>query len=96
MFLSRNVLETFTMEQVIACLIMAAPVIAVSADESPDPSFFKQAAEGGIAEVDAGTLAQSKGNSQAVKDFGAMMVKDHSAANEKLKSVATAENVSTW
>jgi predicted outer membrane protein len=29
----------------------------------------------------AGTLAQSKGNSQAVKDFGAMMVKDHTDAN---------------
>ena len=81
------------MRQVVVCLIMTAPVMALSADKSPDQSFFKQAAEGGIAEVDAGTLAQSKGNTKAVKEFGAMMVKDHSAANEKLKSIATAENV---
>lgn len=72
---------------------MAAPVVVSSADKTPDQSFFKQAAEGGIAEVDAGKLALSKGTSQAVKDFGALMVKDHSAANEKLKSIATAENV---
>jgi putative membrane protein len=81
------------MKHIIACLIMVAPVIAVGAQKTPDQAFFKHAAEGGIAEVEAGTLAQSKGNSQAVKDFGAMMVKDHSAANEKLKGIASAENV---
>ena len=70
-----------------------APVLALSVDKSSDQSFFKHAAQGGIAEVDAGTLAQRKGDSQAVKDFGAMMVQDHSAANEKLKSIATAESV---
>jgi putative membrane protein len=79
------------MKHVIACLILASPLLAWSS--SPDESFFKQAAEGGIAEVQAGKLAQSKGNSQAVKDFGAMMVKDHSAANEKLKRIAATENV---
>lgn len=75
------------------CLLALAPVAAWSAD-SPDSSFFKQVAEAGISEVDAGTLAQTKGSSQAVKDFGAMMVKDHSAANDKLKSLAASENVS--
>jgi putative membrane protein len=81
------------MKRIITWLIMIAPVIAVGAQKSPDQDFFKHAAEGGIAEVEAGTLAQSKGNSQAVKDFGAMMVKDHSAANAKLESIARAENV---
>jgi putative membrane protein len=74
-------------------ILLAMPAFAFAAD-NPDASFFKHAAEGGIAEVEAGTLAQSKGNSQAVKDFGAMMVKDHGAANDKLKSIASAENVS--
>jgi len=81
------------MKRIIASLIVALPVIAFGADQTPDKSFFKNAAEGGIAEVDAGNLAGQKGNSQAVKDFGAMMVKDHSAANDKLKSIAAAENV---
>ena len=79
------------MKRVLALLILAAPIIAMA--DSPDASFYKKAAEGGIAEVEAGNLAQSKGNSQKVKDFGAMMVKDHSAANDKLKAVATTKNV---
>jgi putative membrane protein len=86
------------MKRILPALLLTVPMLcgpALSwADDKPDADFFKHAAEGGIAEVEAGNLAQSKGSSQAVKDFGAMMVKDHSAANEKLKSIAAAENVS--
>jgi putative membrane protein len=74
-------------------LMMAAPVLAFAASGDLDESFFKNAAEGGIAEVNAGQLAQTKGASQSVKDFGAMMVKDHSAANQKLASIAAAQGV---
>jgi putative membrane protein len=81
------------MKRILLTLLAAIPVVAWSADSNPDKAFFKHAAEGGIAEVEAGKLAQSKGNSQAVKDFGAMMVKDHSAANDELKQIATAQNV---
>ena len=77
----------------LAVLILAAPLTAI-ADSNPDSSFYKNAAEAGISEVDAGNLAQEKGNSQAVKDFGAMMVKDHSAANDKLKGIAATKNIS--
>jgi putative membrane protein len=76
----------------VSALMLSLPVISMAAD-NPDAAFFKHAAEGGIAEVEAGTLAQSKGSSQAVKDFGAMMVKDHTAANDKLKSIAAGESV---
>jgi putative membrane protein len=81
------------MNRVAVAMILALPILAFGADKNPDASFFKHAAEGGLAEVEAGKLAQDKGNSQAVKDFGAMMVKDHSAANEKLGSIASAEGV---
>ena len=73
--------------------LLAFP-LATFAASNPDAAFFKHAAEGGISEVDAGRLAQDKGNSQQIKDFGAMMVKDHSAANEKLQSIAAAKDVS--
>jgi putative membrane protein len=63
------------------------------AASNPDASFYKHAAEGGIAEVEAGRMAQDKGNSQQVKDFGAMMVKDHTAANDKLQSIAASKNI---
>src|ERR1700727_2200745 len=80
------------MKRVWILLMLAAPVL-VWAASSPDESFYKNAAEGGIFEVDAGKLAQDKGNSQQVKDFGAMMVKDHSAANEKLQALAASKNI---
>ena len=80
------------MKQILICLACIAPLTAWAAT-NPDESFFKHAAEGGIAEVDAGKLAQDKGNTQKVKDFGAMMVKDHAAANEKLKALAASKTV---
>ena len=73
-------------------LLFCLPVAALAAD-NPDESFFKKAAEAGMAEVEAGKLAQEKGTSQAVKDFGAMMVKDHSEANAKLTKIAVAKDV---
>src|SRR3569832_426915 len=81
------------MIRIVACLIAAVPVVAWSADNTADKDFFKHAAEAGIAEVEAGKLAESKGSSAAVKDFGAMMVKDHTEANDKLKSIASSESV---
>src|ERR1700691_2462463 len=79
------------MKRVLALLILAAPMMAMA--DSPDAAFYKKAAEGGIAEVEAGNLAQSKGDSQKVKDFGAMMVKDHTAANTKLEALAATKGV---
>src|ERR1035437_7234370 len=79
--------EVRCMKHLVALMMLVVPVLAFSMDNK-DESFFKNAAEGGMAEVNDGKLAQDKGASQAVKDFGAMMVKDHSAANEKLTSLA--------
>ncbi len=60
---------------------------------SDDETFLKKAAEGGMAEVQMGQLAQQNGQSQQVKDFGQRMVTDHSKANDELKQVAQQENV---
>jgi putative membrane protein len=81
------------MKRMIAALMIAAPLAAFAAS-NPDASFYKNAAEAGIAEVEAGKLAQDKGASQKVKDFGAMMVTDHSAANDKLKALAASKDIS--
>ena len=58
-----------------------------------DSDFAKEAAEGGMMEVKLGQLAQEKGTNDAVKEFGKRMVDDHSAANDKLKSIAGQESV---
>jgi putative membrane protein len=80
------------MKHLAACLVLIFPFVAHGAD-NPDATFYKHAAEGGIAEVELGNLAQQKSQNPSVKDFGAMMVKDHSAANDKLKSVAALKNI---
>ena len=58
-----------------------------------DAQFAMKAAQGGVAEVQFGQLAESKGTSDAVKEFGKRMVNDHSKAGEQLKQVAQQENL---
>jgi putative membrane protein len=58
-----------------------------------DTHFAKEAAQGGMAEVKLGQLAQEKGSNDSVKTFGKRMVDDHSKAGDKLKEVASRENI---
>ena len=59
-----------------------------------DAHFAKEAAQGGMAEVKLGQLAQEKGSNDSVKSFGKRMVDDHSKAGDKLKEVTSRENIS--
>jgi putative membrane protein len=58
-----------------------------------DSMFVMEAAMGGMMEVQAGNLAQQQAMNQRVKDFGAMMVQDHSQANNELKSLASSKGL---
>ncbi|CAN5314251.1 hypothetical protein BH10ACI2_BH10ACI2_22710 [soil metagenome] len=60
--------------------------------DSPE-SFMKDAAQGGMAEVELGKLAASKAKDAEVKKFGQMMVTDHTAAGNGLKALAAKKNV---
>ncbi len=53
-----------------------------------DSQFAKKAAQGGMAEVKMGQLAQDKGTSDSVKKFGQRMVEDHTKAGDELKKAA--------
>ena len=66
------------------------PIVATDAETS---GFLVKVADAGMAEVQMGQKAQSKAVNQRVKDFAAMMVHDHSAANDKVKSFASQRNV---
>ncbi|MFD2246555.1 DUF4142 domain-containing protein [Pontibacter ruber] len=55
--------------------------------------FMTKAASGGMMEVELGKIAQKQGQSKQVKDFGAMMVKDHTKANDELKALASKKNI---
>jgi putative membrane protein len=58
-----------------------------------DTEFAKRAAEGGMAEIKLGQLAEDKGTAEAVKDFGKRMMTDHSKADDELKSAASKDKV---
>jgi putative membrane protein len=58
-----------------------------------DKKFAMEAAEGGMAEVKLGQLAAEKATDPEVKQFGERMVKDHSKANDQLKSIAAAQKI---
>jgi putative membrane protein len=59
-----------------------------------DKSFAKEAAMGGMAEVELGNLAQQNAQNDDVKQFGARMVQDHTAANQQLMQVLAAKDFS--
>lgn len=70
--------------------LLAAPAFAASKD---DTAFAMQAAQDGMAEVEMGKLAQQKGQSDRVKQFGSRLIADHGKANDQLKSIATGKAI---
>ncbi len=61
---------------------------------SNDASFVQVAAQGGMAEVQMGQLADQTSKSRKVKMFAEQMIKDHTPANEQLKQLAVAKGAS--
>lgn len=62
-------------------------------NQPTDKTFVKRVAQINVDEQKLGQLAQQKGNSDAVKDFGKRMVDDHSNAQSRLESIAQKEGV---
>src|SRR5262245_56121728 len=60
----------------------------VMADEESS-SFLVKAADNGMAQVQLGGLAREKAVDQKVKNFGAMMVRDHAALMDEIRELAT-------
>jgi putative membrane protein len=80
--------------------VVAAPAPPPMAEPAPPPApvsadqqFLDQAASGGMAEVEAGKLAQKQAQSHAVRSFGAKMAHDHSAVNARLMALAKKLNM---
>ena len=55
--------------------------------------FAKEAASGGMMEVQLGNLAQKNSQNKDVQDFGKMLSDDHSSLNNDLKDLAGKKNV---
>lgn len=59
-----------------------------------DKKFILLAAEGGMMEAQLGQYAIQKAESPKVRDFGKVMVGDHSKANEELRGLASRKKTS--
>jgi putative membrane protein len=66
---------------------------AMSTVDDNAKNFAKEAAEGGMMEVQLGNIAEKNAASQSVKDFGKMMVDDHTKINDNMKDLAAKKNV---
>jgi putative membrane protein len=55
--------------------------------------FAKEAATGGMMEVELGNIAKKNSATQQVKDFGQMMVDDHTKINNQLKDITSVKNI---
>jgi putative membrane protein len=58
-----------------------------------DANFVKEAAQGGLMEVKLGQTAKDHSSSAELKNYGEMLVKDHSKANERLSQLASQKGV---
>lgn len=58
-----------------------------------DQHFMDKAAQGNMAEVDLGKLAEQNAQSPEVKSFAERMVTDHTKADDQLKQVAAQQGV---
>ena len=64
-----------------------------TADSDSDKSFLADAAIVNMEEIDLGKLAQEKGVSKDVKDFGKMMVDGHTKSLNELKDLAAQKGI---
>src|SRR5215472_17312449 len=65
----------------------------VSASGVADQAFLKEAADGGLGEVELGQLAVEKASNPEVKQFAQRMMTDHGKANVELARLASKKGV---
>jgi putative membrane protein len=59
---------------------------------STDKSFVENVALGNMTEIELGTIAATKGNTEMVREFGQHMVSEHTTAQNDLKSLSNDYN----
>lgn len=72
---------------------MGAGNAGAASSKVDDEKFAKNAALGGMTEVELGKLATQKASDAKVKEFGQKMVDDHTKANDNLKQIASKSNI---
>jgi putative membrane protein len=76
-----------------AIVVAAMNVPAAESVDSRSADFIRESIQGHLFEMKAGELAKSKGAKESVRNFGAMLAKDHGAASVKSMAAAKALGV---
>lgn len=76
-----------------AGLFVTMSGLAIAQSSSADNKFAREAATGGMEEVELGKIAVRNASNEKVKAFGQRMVDDHSKANDQLMMVASKNNI---
>jgi len=67
-----------------------AATVATPSNEAAAPDFVAKAAASDMFEIEAGKLAESRSKNPQVKEFAAMMIKDHTKSSADLKAAIAA------
>jgi putative membrane protein len=78
----------------LAATLGAGTASAAATATPADRAFVAKVSQGGMFEVAAGKLAETKGSTQDVRDFGATEVHDHMLVGAKLKAISSSEGMS--
>jgi len=73
--------------------MLTLPALSADAPPKGDQTFMTKAAGGGMYEVEVSKMAASKARNADVKAYAEMLVKDHTAANDELKQLASSKGV---
>ncbi len=65
----------------------------VGSEKDKNYEFMSEAANGSLMEVELGKYAQEHAVNKRVRDFGAMMVRDHSKVAEELREIASKKSI---
>jgi putative membrane protein len=83
-------------QRYVVCFIGALlPALGAHADNlsAADRSFVAMVSQGGMFEVKAGQVGADQGNTQDIKDQGTTESHDHKLVGDKLKGIASANNI---
>jgi putative membrane protein len=81
------------MKSVFLLFVALFSIISHSANAQTSPDFIKKAAQGNMAEINAGRLAAEAAGNDSIKKFGEMMIADHTKALNELIAIAKEKKV---
>jgi putative membrane protein len=81
------------MKSVFLLFVALVSIISFNASAQTSQDFIKKAAQGNMAEINAGRLAAEAAGNDSIKKFGEMMIADHTKALNELIAIAKEKNV---